>query len=323
MKKLLIIGALALALGTGSANAALLFPSILAPLREAIAFELEFLTNSPALTPEEERQLRLLRQATRSIERPGRVSLFGDIQVLAGVASSVTRAFPEGDFDPLLQDAIADYSALLADRAFELTDDIEQLAPSRSTTLADTTVAGVITMLEQLDPLAGVTTGIRTVTLSATRLRSAEGFISRARSLFARGNRLTAFLDGRRFTANPAGGLTGNYSPGTETLTIVARELSGSFVENRSIQLVFSRVIPGTTTHSFDRPGRGTYGVVSTSSATNSIALTSAAGTAIVTVDLVNGIARGRFSFVASDPFNPQNQVRVTGGDFSLPLPSF
>src|SRR5215218_2796773 len=109
MKKLLIVTALAFGLSAISSHAAVLYPSIVSPLRSAIADEIDVLTNSPALSPEETRQLRLLRQSARNLDRRGRATLFGDVQILSSLATSLTHAFPAGEFDPQLQQAILDY----------------------------------------------------------------------------------------------------------------------------------------------------------------------------------------------------------------------
>ena len=323
MKKLLFLGALILGVSAISSNSAVLYPSVVEPIRSAIADEVDVLTNSPALTPDEARQLRLLKQARRNIERAGRPSLFGDVQILASLTTSLTHAFPDGEFDPLLQFAILDYRDLLLEAAFNLQTTIGGLPPSSSSTLASNTVENVITSLEQLDPLTSVGTGIQTLARAASRLRSAEGYISRAsRSSTNRSNHMTAFVDSRRFVANTVGGISASYSPGSQTLTIVGRETGGTLPGNRSIQLVLNNVVAGTTTHSLGAAGTGSYAVYSASSPTNSIGLNSASGNVIVNLNATSGLVSGRFSFEAGDPFNGQERVRVTGGDFSAQLPT-
>src|SRR6188768_3042911 len=130
MKKLLLVAALALGLSAIPSTAAVLYPSIIAPLRSAIADEIDSLTNNAALSPQEARQLRLLRQSTRNLNRRGRATLIGDVQILSGLATSLTRSFPGGEFNPLLQQAILDYGDLLLQSAANLQTKISGLPPS-------------------------------------------------------------------------------------------------------------------------------------------------------------------------------------------------
>jgi hypothetical protein len=321
MKKLLMIAALAFGLSAIPSSAAVLYPSIVSPLRSAIVDEIDLLTNNAAVSPEETRQLRLLRQSIRNIDRRGRATLFGDVQVLSGLTSSLTRGFREGEFDPLLQQAILDYGDLLLQFASNLQTNINAQPPSTSVNLASNAVNDAIQTLGQLDAGTSVTTGIQILTRAASRLRSAEGFVTRNRPPVNQGNHMTATVDGRRFNAN-AGAISASYSPGTQTLTIVGRETAGSLPGNRSIQLILSGVTPGTTTHSLGSPGTGSYATYSTTTPTNSIGITSLSGNVTVTLNVTTGQASGRFSFEGGDLFSGQDTVRVTGGDFAARLPT-
>jgi hypothetical protein len=321
MKKLLMIAALAFGLSAIPSGAAILYPSIVSPLRSAILDEIDLLTNNAAASPEERRQLRVLRQSIRNIDRRGRATLFGDVQILSGLTSSLTRGFGEGEFDPLLQQAILDYADLLLQFASNLQTNINAQPPSTSVNLASNAVNDAIQTLGQLDAGTSVTTGIQALTRAASRLRSAEGFVNRNRPPASQGSHLTATVDGRRFNAN-AGAISASYSPGTQTLTIVGRETAGSLPGSRSIQLILSGVTSGTTTHSLGSPGTGSYATYSATTPTNSIGITSLSGNVTVTLNVTTGQASGRFSFEGGDLFSGQDTVRVTGGDFAVPLPT-
>ena len=322
MKKLLIVAALALGLGAIPSTAAILYPSIVAPLRSAIADEIDSLTNNPALSREETRQLRLLRQSSRNLDRRGRASLFGDVQILSGLATSLTRGFPGGEFNPLLQQAIFDYGDLLLQSAANLQTNISGLPPSSSANTASNAVNDAIQSLGQLDAETPVGTGIQVLNRAVSRLRSAEAISNRSRPPTTVSARMTATVAGRRFIAT-AGGVSANYSPGTETLTIVGRETGGLSAGSSSIQIILSDVTQGTTTHSLGAPGTGSYATFSTTTPTNSIGLTSLTGNVTVTLNTNSSLVSGRFSFETGDPFSGQDRVRVTGGDFAVPLRPF
>ena len=134
--------------------------------------------------------------------------------------------------------------------------------------------------------------------------------------------RMTATVAGRRFIANPSG-ISAIYSPGTETLTVVGRETGGLSPGSSSIQLILTGVTPGTTTLSLGAPGAGSYATFSATTPTNSIGLTSLTGNVTVTLNTNSSQASGRFSFETGDPFSGQDRVRVTGGDFAVPLRPF
>jgi hypothetical protein len=307
---------LAVGLGAFQTDAAVLFPSIFQPIRSGIVDEIQALTNSPPLTPEESRRLRLLNQARRNIDRAGRPSLFGDVQVLASVNNNLTRLFPGGQFTPLMESAIFDFRDLLSASAVNLADTIAQLPPSSSTTFAAATVEEIIDSLALLDTGASVPAGMQVITRAATRLRSAEGFVSRARFDVVRVSRMTAFVDGQRFEAIP----TGTYNGAVEFLTVSGRETGGVLTRNRSIQLSISDVTPGTTTHSLGSPGSGSFATFSERTLTNSVGIPSLSGNAIITLDARTGIVTGRFSFTAQNAFTGEGPVRVTSGEFVLRL---
>ena len=307
------MSALAVGLGAFQTDAAVLFPSIFQPIRSGIVAEIQALTNSPPLTPEESRRVRLLNQARRNIDRAGRPSLFGDVQILASVNNNLTRLFPGGEFTPLVESAVFDFRDLLSASAVNLADTIAQLPPSSSTTLAATTVQETIDSLALLDTGASVASGMQVITRAATRLRSAEGFISRARLDVVRVNRMTAFVDGQRFEAIP----TGTFNGAIEFLTVSGRE-TGGLTRNRSIQLSISDVAPGTTTHTLGSPGSGSFATFSERTLTNSVGIPSLSGNAIVTLDARTGIVTGRFSFTAQNALTGDGPVRVTSGEFVL-----
>jgi hypothetical protein len=321
MKKLLMIAALAFGLSAIPSSAAVLFPSIVSPLRSAIADEIDLLTNSPEQSPEETRQLRLLRQSARNLDRRGRATLFGDVQILSSLTTSLTRGFRDGEFDPLLQQAILDYGDLLLQFASSLQTNINGLPPSTSANQASNAVNDAIQTLGQLDAATSVTTGVQALTRAVSRLRSAEGIINRTRPPVNQSSHMTATVDGRRFNAN-AGAISASYSPGTQTLTVIGRETSGSLPGSRSIQLILSGVTSGTTTHSLGSPGTGSYATYSATTPTNSIGITSLSGNVTVTLNVTTNQASGRFSFEGGDLFSGQDTVRVTGGDFAVQLPT-
>ncbi len=322
MKKQLIVAALALGLSVIPSTAAVLYPSIIAPLRSAIVDEIDSLANNAALSPQEIRQLRLLRQSTRNLSRRGRATLIGDVQILSGLATSLTRSFPEGEFNPLLQQAILDYGDLLLQSAANLQTNISGLPPSTGANTASNAVNDAIQTLGQLDATTPVGTGVQVLNRAVSRLRSAEGISNRTRPPVSLSARMTATVAGRRFIANP-GGISANYSSGTETLTIVGRETGGFSPGSSSIQLILTGVTPGTTTLSLGSPGTGSYATFSATTPTNSIGLTSLTGNVTVTLNTTTGQASGRFSFETGDPFSGQDRVRVTGGDFAVPLRAF
>lgn len=319
MRKLMLLAALALGLGAFSAKGAVLFPSVFQPIRSGIVEEIQSITNEPPRTREENRRLRLLNQARRSIDRAGRATLFGDVQILAGLNNTLSRLFPDGEFTPLIETAILDYRDLMTEAAIDLNDRVGRMPPSGGTVQASNTVADVVDELAALDIASGAGSSMQILTRSATRLRSVEGLLTRTGPGGGRVNRMTAIVDGRRFSATQ-NGVSGIYNGGSFFLTISGREGVGAGTANRAIQLFLSDVRPGTSTHSLGAAGTGNYAIYSERTATNSIGISSITGNATVTLDAINNTVTGRFNFTAQDVFSGVGPVRVSGGDFLLQL---
>ena len=319
MKKLAVCLTAVLLFGCVHIHAAVSLPSVFAPIRSAIADQLAALTNNPAGRGPQARQMRLLRQARRTLDRPGRPSLFGDVQILAGLANSLTRAFPDAEFDLLLQVAVADLQDALRNATVALSNTVAALPPSGSTINASNTLAEVMTSLDQLDPAAGVAGGVQTLSRAAVRLRSVEGLLSRARTTTSRGDRMTATAGNTRFQAEPGAHLSAIYNPAVQFLTISGTQVSGPPTATRTIKLFIANVVPGTTTHSFGSPATGTYAIYSFA-ATNSGGFTSSSGTAIVTLDAVANVVSGRFDFSGIDEPGGGGPDRVTAGQFFIHL---
>jgi hypothetical protein len=308
------LAAFAALLLTSHARAAVLSP-LFNPIRTAIATNITALTNAFPLPAAQERQLRFLRLAQRNINRGGVPSLFTDVQILGSVTTVLGRAFPDGEFNPVLQTAVAGYYAALVDFGLTLSSNVSLLPPSSATTLAANAVADALEILSGFDPFGSLSAQTVTLMRAATRLRTAQLFASRPRS--NRTERFTAFVDGRSFRANAATGMSANYNSTAQFLTISGREISGS-AGTRTITLNIGDVTPGTRSHSLGVAATGTYAVYSTTSSTNSASFTSTSGNVIVTLDATAGTVSGRFSFNADNASVLGQTARVTSGDFFL-----
>jgi hypothetical protein len=287
------------------------------PIRTAIVTNIAALTNEFPLSAVEERQLRFLRLAQRNLTRAGVPSLFTDAQILSSVTTVLGRAFPDGEFEPLLQTAIAGYYEALVNFGVTLSSNVSLLPPSSTTTVASNSVVDALEMLTDFDTSASP--GAQTAVLSraASRLRTAQLLASRPRSRSSRPERFTAIVDGRSFRANAGPSFSANYNPTAEFLTVTAREISGAPTGTRNITLYIGDVRPGTTSHSLGTAVSGTYAVYSTTSPTNSATYTSTSGNVIVTLDVTAGTVSGRFSFNADSASSVRQTVRVMSGDFS------
>ena len=319
MKKFAVWLATVLLFGSVKIQAAVSLPSVFAPIRSAIADEFATLTNNPSAPAQQRRQMRLLRQARRTLDRPGRPSLFGDVQILASLANSLTRAFPDAEFDLLLQVAVADLQDALINATLSLSNTVAALPPSGSTITASNTLAGIMASLAQLDPAAGVASGVQALNRAAVQLRSVEGLLSRARSTISRGDRMTARAGSVSFQAETGAHLSAIYNSAVQFLTISGTQISGPPLVSRTIKLYLANVTPGTTTHSFGSPATGTYAIYSFSS-TNSGGFTSSSGTAIVTLDTAANVVSGRFDFSGIDELGGAGPDRVTAGQFFIHL---
>jgi hypothetical protein len=315
MKKLMVPALFAGLLFTSSTRAALLLP-LLNPVRSAIVTNISGLTNSTPLSAEQERQLRFLRMAQRNIDRRGPVSLFNDIQVLASVTTVLGRAFPDGEFDPVLETAISGYYTELLSSALTLSSNVTLLPPSTATSIAANNVADALEILGQFNPGASLSAQTALLTRAASRLRTAQLLTSRARSTVGLRDRFAATIDGRPFQANSVSGLSATYNAGSQFLTVTAHETSGAS-GNRSISLFIAGVTSGTTTHSLGSPATGTYAFLTVASPTNSASFTSSSGNAVITLNATTGTVSGRFSFNGTDTVGAGTPVRVTNGDFS------
>jgi hypothetical protein len=298
-------------------RAAVLLPA-LNDVRDLIVEELAGLTNAPVLTPEERRQVRMLNQARRNIERAGRPSLFGDIQILSGVSSTLSRAFPDGEFNFALQQSVLAYQAPVLAWAEQLNEAISELPPSSALTSASAAIESVISSVGALTEESTLAEGVQALTRGAVRLRSAEALVARSRSQASRGDRLTARVEGVSFTADSAIGAT--YNPATRLLVIAGRDL-GPLSSSRTIRISLGNVTTGTTTHSLGGTLTDSFATFTLTSPSNTVALTSVSGTAVVTVNAAQRRVTGRFSFEATDPLGRTAPVTVTGGDFFLALP--
>jgi len=310
---------LLLAISAANVRGALLFP-FLDPIRSTISTNILVLTNGADLSPEQRRQARFLRQARNSIDRSGRASLVNDVQVLASVSSLVLRAFPEGQLDLLLQAAMEQYRAALVDSALSLATNVTQLPPSPATVTAANTIADTVGLLDLIDTTAGINPANRSLLTAALRLRAVEAALASPTKPLSRAVQFTARIDGQSFRAGSGGGLSLTYNPGSEFLSITAREVGVVPSTSRTITLALNDVTPGTTTHTLGSPGTGTYATYSVIGPTNSASFTSISGQAIVRLDPKSGTLSGTFSFEASDLFRQGAIARISGGNFSAPL---
>ena len=317
MKKMGFVAVFTCLSFTLHARGALLFP-ILNPVRSAIVTNIEVITNSASLSTEQARQLRFLRLAQRNLDRRGAVSLFNDVQVLASVTTVLGRAFPDGEFDALLQEATANYYAALLDFALALSTNVSQMPASRTTTIAANNIADALDILGEFDPAAGLSAQTAILTRATSRLRTAQLFTSRFQRPTNRRDRLSAIVDGRSFQANTTSGLSATYNPSSQFLTVTGREAGSVDSTTRTITLFIGGVLSGTTTHSLGDPATGTYATLTVASPTNSASFTSSSGNAVITLDGTNGTVSGRFSFNADNTVGPAPLLRVTAGDFSI-----
>ena len=317
MKRFTPAAALAALLITTQAHAAVLSP-LFSPVRTAISTNIAALTNISSLSPEQERQLRFLRLAQRNINRAGVPSLFSDIQILGSVSTVLRRAFPEGEFDPVLQTAILGYNSALLDFGLTLSSNVSLLPPSTATTTAINSITDALDTLAAFDPEAGFSAEFATLNRAATRLRTAQLVTARARTAVPRRERFTALVDGRSFQATAASGMSVNYNPTAQFLTVTGRAVSGVPAGSRTITLYVGDVIPGTRSYSLGAPASGTYAVYSATSSTNSASFTSTSGNVIVTLDATAGTVSGRFSFTGEEAAVLGQTVRVIGGDFFM-----
>ena len=317
MKKLTFMTAFAALLLTSQLNAAVFSP-LFTPIRSAIATNITALTNASELSPEQERQLRFLRLAQRNINRAGVPSLFTDIQILGSVSTVLGRAFPEGEFNPVLQSAILGYHSALLDFGLTLSSNISLLPPSTATATAMNAINDALDTLATFDPLTSLSTQMATLNRAASRLRLAQLVTVRARTTVTRRERLDALVNGRSFQANAAAGMSANYNSTAQFLTLSGRDISGGPSGTRTITIHIDGVRPGATTHSIGVPASGTYAVYGEASSTNSLSFTSISGNVTVTLDAGGGTVSGRFSFNGESASVPSQDVRVTSGDFFL-----
>ena len=317
MKRLIFMAIVAFAalLFTFHGRAAVTSP-LFNPIRSAIATNITVLTNASELSPTQERQLRFLRLAQRNINRAGVPSLFGDIQILGSVTTVLRRAFPDGEFDPVLQTATIGYYNALLNFGLTLSSNIS-LLPTASPTAVNA-IEDALEALATFDPLTGLSTQMGVLNRAASRLRLAQLLTTRVRTGTARSERFTALVDGKRFQANAAPGASVNYNSTAQFLTLSGRDISGSPSGTRTITLYIDDVRPGTTTHSLGAPATGTYAVYGANTSTNSTSFTSTSGNVTLTLNAATGTVSGRFSFTADDTAILGETVRVTSGDFSL-----
>jgi len=314
MKKFTLLAAFAALLFTFQSRAAVLSP-LFNPIRTAIATNITALADAAPLEPVEARQLRFLRLAQRNINRAGVPSLFADVQILAGVTATLGRAFPEGEFNEVLQTAIIGYHDALLDFALTLSSNVSLSPPSSGATRASSADDEALEILATFDPTASLGAQTAVLTRAATWLRSAQLFVSRPQS--NQRERLTALVDGRSFQAS-ATSLSANYNSTAQFLTLTGREISGAPATTRTITLNIADVTPGTRSHSLGVPASGTYAVFSSASSTNSETFTSTSGNVVVTLDATAGTVSGRFSFEAEGAMALGETVRVTAGNFFL-----
>ena len=316
MNKIFLGGVLALfCAATIPARAALLYP-FLEPLQVLVASNIAGVTNRAELSREERQQLRALIQAENLMERRVRASLVNDVQVLATISTQLRRSFPDGDFDLLLSDALAQYRDVVTEAALTLGTNVSQLPQSTSTRSAAHTLENTLVLLERIDPTDTSNSGVRSLVTAALRLRALEAALSRLTNASNRGIEFTARINGRVFRAN-TNGVSITYNPAAEFMTITGREVSGIPSESRTITLYLADVTTGTTSHFFGPPSVGTYATYSEQTVTNSASFISISGHATVSVNATTGEITGRFSFEAGNTFNRSDTARVTSGNFS------
>lgn len=317
MKRLMLPAAVAALLLTSQLNAAVFSP-LFSPVRAAIATNIMAFTNASELSPEQERQLRFLRLAQRNINRAGVPSLFTDIQLLGSVTTVLGRAFPEGEFNSVLQTAILGYYNALLESALTLSSNVSALPASTASTTAINAINDALDTLAAFDPLTSLPAQTSALNRAASRLRLAQLVTVRARSTIARRDRFNALVDGRSFQANAVGGMSATYNPTAQFLTLSGRDVSAGPAGTRTITIYIDDVRPGTTTHSLGVPASGTYAVYGTATSTNSLSFTSTSGNVTVTLDAAAGTVSGRFSFNAESTSVPSQDARITSGDFLM-----
>jgi hypothetical protein len=293
---------------------------LLGPVREAAVTNLFALTNAPDLTPQEAVQARALHQARRIIDRTRGRGFGADLRALANVSLILNRAFPEGEFSPVLQEAITGYQTGLDDVVLVLSTNAAALPPTPQSLAVITALNQLRLNLGALD-LADTARSSRELLRLSNRLRGVENVLLRLRA--APSNRREAFsarMNGQPFVANDEFASGANYNPALSFLTVTGRELLPIPGASRTIKLFIGNVVPGTTTHQIGFPSAGTYAFYAETTPNGSVGLNSIGGSAVITLDLLSGTVRGRFSFEAADTLGQTAPVRVTAGEFLLPI---
>jgi hypothetical protein len=317
MRRIIAIGILAL-FGAGSSNvrAALLYP-FLEPVQTLVVSNIAGVTNRAELSREERQQFRALVQARNTLDRRARTGLVNDVQVLASLSTLLPRAFPDGEFDLLLSDALLQYRDVLAFNALTLETNINLLPESPTARAAASTLENTLSLLEQVDPTDLSNAGIRPLVTSALRLRSVEAAIGR----LTRDDPGTAEFSARvngELLRSVGSGVSVTYNPAAEFITITGRELSGVPTVSRTITLFVDGVGPGSTSRFLGTPASGSYATYSEQGNTNSATYTSVSGHVVIKVDERTGEVSGRFSFDGISALDRSQVARVNGGSFSI-----
>jgi hypothetical protein len=262
--------------------------SFLEPVQVLVASNIAGVTNRAELSRDERRQLRTLLQVRNLMERRVRASLVNDVQVLATIGTQLRRAFPEGDFDLLLSDALVQYREVLTETALALDTNVSQLPQSTTTRSAANTLDSTLVLLDRIDPADISSSSLRPLVTVALRLRAIEAALARLTNAGNRAAEFTARVDGRVFRAN-ANGVSITYNPIAEFLTITGREVSGIPSESRTITLFVDGVRPGSTSRFLGPPSIGTYAAYSEQGITNSLSFFSISCHVTVSVITVTG----------------------------------
>lgn len=294
---------------------ALVYP-FLDPVRVIVATNIAAVTNRAELTREERQQFRALIQARNQFERRGRASLVNDVQVLATVSPLLRRAFPDGDFDLLLADALVQYRDVLTITALTLETNLAQRPETPVLRAAANTVDNTIDLLENLDVSQVSAAGTRTLVTAALRLRSVEAALARGAGRGSSDTGFSARVNGDLLQAS-SDGFSITYNPTAEFLTVTGREVSGIPAVSRTITLFISDVIPGSTSRFLGAPATDSYATYSEQGSTNSATYTSVSGHVTVRINAQTGEVSGRFSFTGFDALDRSNVARVTSGSFS------
>lgn len=303
------------------ASAATAFP-FLTPIRTEILGQIASLNDTnlhPILTAQERTQLRALLQARNLLSRRGRASLAGDLQMLSTLSLQLGRLFPQGEFEPLLDDAVVQYQAVLTSTSSTLATNINRLPPSQQTATAAHALESIDTTLAQVDSATSTVAAARLLSRAALRLVAVQALVARLLRDIDRPMQMTAFVDASTFRSGPAS-TSATFHSDLGLLTVTGTQTTPGTRDSRTITLSMANVHEGTTTHQFGSVASGTFALY-TRRGTNTVGFTSSSGFAIVTVDSAAGTISGTFSFMGNSLINLDPPATVSGGNFFVRLP--